>query len=229
MIARYLAELEGALRFDPGLARRVAREVEDHLHEAVAAHASVDRAEAERHAVASFGDPHALAMQFACLSLARRTRRASVAVVLAIVAVLLAMKARLAWYAAANWRLSEETRELAGTVLAIDRFAFWLSVIAGLIALFRFAYLRIPEAPQPGYYRQSRRVVVLCAVAALSLVVSVVSDGVLTALQLTGEWREGALIPLASMAVEIVCVAAVAFLIVDAIRRGGHIHALLRA
>lgn len=229
MIAGYLAELAGALSFDRRLARRVAREVEDHLHEAIAEHAPEDRPEAERRAIAGFGDPRALAMQFAAVSLARRTRRVSIAVVVAVVAVLMAMKVRVAWYAAANWTVSEDLRQLAAAVLAIDRFAFWLSVIVGLIALFSIGYLRVPAVLQTEYCRRSRRVVFLCAVAALSLIVSVISDGILTVLQLAGELREAAVIPLVSMAVEIASVGAVIFLIVDAIHRGGRTDSLLRA
>ena len=62
MIADYLAALSGALSFDRRLARRVTREVEDHLYQATAARAPQDRAEAERSAVASFCDPRALPM-----------------------------------------------------------------------------------------------------------------------------------------------------------------------
>ena len=228
MIADYLAELASALSFDRKLARRVAREVEDHLREAVAAHPSDDRAEAARRAIASFGDPRALAMQFASISLARRTRRVGIAVVVAVVVVLVAMKARVAWYAAASWALSEDARQLAGTVLAIDRFAFWLSVIVGLIALVCVGTLRVPVVLQPDYCRQSRRVVYLCAIAAFSLIFSVISDGVLTARQLGGELREAAAVPLVSMAVEIACAGALILLIGDAVRRAGCADTLLR-
>jgi hypothetical protein len=227
MIPGYLAELTGALSFDRSLARRVTREVEDHLREAVAAHPSEDPAQAEREAIARFGDPQALALQFAAVSLARRTRQAGIAVVAAVVAVLIAMKVRVSWYAAANWIVSEDARELAGTVLAIDRFAFWLSVIAGLIALFYIGCLRVPAVLRPDYCRQNRRAVLLCSTAAVSLVVAVISDGLLTALRLGGELREDALVPLVSMAVEIACVGAVTYLIADATRRHSRTSALL--
>lgn len=229
MIADYLAEIADALSFDRRLSRRVAREVEDHLREAIAARAPEERAEAERRAIASFGDPRALATQFASVSLARRTRRVGIAVVVAIVAVLAAMKARVAWYAAANWALSEHTRELAGTVLAVDRFAFWLSVVTGLIALFYIGTLRVPAMLQRDYCRQSRRAIFLCSVAAVSLVVSVLSDGVLTTLQFVGESREGGIVPLVSMAVEAACVGAVACLVVRAVRRASRTDAFLGA
>src|SRR3954451_248455 len=252
MITQYLAELAAALSFDRRLARRVAREVEDHLRETVAEYAPGDRAEAERRAIANFGEPRALAMQFASLSLARRTRRAgiavvvgviagltamqaraargaAIAVVLAVIAVLTAMKVRVAWYAAAEWRIGEDARELAGTVLAIDRYGFWGAIIVGLIALFYAGYIRVPAVLQAKYCRQNRRVIFLCAAAACSLVVSVVSDGVLTALQLSGELREAAIIPLVSMAAEIACAGAVILLIIDTLRGRMRTEALLRA
>jgi|tagenome__1003787_1003787.scaffolds.fasta_scaffold20904438_2 hypothetical protein len=229
MITQYLAELAAALSFDRRLARRVAREVEDHLRETVAEYAPGDRAEAERRAIANFGDPRVLAMQFASLSLARRTRRAGIAVVLAVIAVLMAMKVRVAWYAAAEWRIGEDARQLAGTVLAIDRYAFWGAIIVGLIALFYAGYIRVPAVLQAKYCRQNRRVIFLCAAAACSLVVSVVSDGVLTALQLSGELREAAIIPLVSMAAEIACAGAVILLIIDTLRGRMRTEALLRA
>ena len=228
MIAGYLSELTGALSFDRRLARRVAREVEDHLLEAAAGCAPADRAEAERRAIANFGEPLALAAQFAAISLARRTRWVGVAVVAAVVLVVIAMRVRVAWYAAANWTMGEGVRELAGIVLAIDRLAFWTSIIVGAAALACAGFLRVPPVLHPDYCRQTRRIVFLCTIAALSLLVSVISDGVLTVLQFTSELREAAVVPLLSMAAEIVCVSAVAFLIVDAIRRVGQTGALLK-
>ncbi len=99
MIADYLARLADTLSFDRALSRCVVHEVEDHLREAVAADPARDRLEAERRAIENFGDVRVLAAAFAAVSLARSARNASVAVVLAIAAVLLAMKARIAWYA----------------------------------------------------------------------------------------------------------------------------------
>jgi hypothetical protein len=58
MISAYLESLAGALSFDRSLSRCVRQEVEDHLWEAVAADPISDRLEAERRAIANFGDPH---------------------------------------------------------------------------------------------------------------------------------------------------------------------------
>jgi len=110
MIQAYLEELAGTLRFDRALSRCVVREVEDHLREAVAADPAPDRLAAERRAIMNFGEPQLFAAQFAVVSLARRTRRLGIAVVLAIGAVLVAMRARVAWYAALQWSMSEDAR-----------------------------------------------------------------------------------------------------------------------
>jgi hypothetical protein len=110
MISAYLRELSDALRFDPPLARAIVQEVGDHLHEAAASEPTSDRKEAERRAVAKFGDAHELAAQFAAVSLARRNRRMAIAGVLAIIAVMVMMKARVAWYVIAQWAISDDAQ-----------------------------------------------------------------------------------------------------------------------
>ena len=99
MISDYLESLVGALSFDRSLSARVRQEAEDHLREAVAADPSGDGPEAERRAIANFGDPHVIAAQFAVVSLAKHTKRVGVAIILVIAGVSIAMKARVAWYA----------------------------------------------------------------------------------------------------------------------------------
>jgi hypothetical protein len=206
VIPDYLESLAGALSFDRALSRCVRQEVEDHLWEAVAADPVGDRLEAERRAIANFGDPHVIAAQFAVVSLAKQTRRVGVAVVLALAGVFIVMKARVEWYAATGWVMSEDMRAVGGIVGLIDRYAFWLSVIIGLGG---FAYIRgrrIPRAFYPAYRKQLSRFFLLCAAATGALIVSVISDGVLTALRLLGtEFCAGFLVPILSMAIEIAC------------------------
>ena len=98
MISEYIETLVDALSFDRSLSGRVRQEVEDHLWEAVAADPRADGPEAEQRAIANFGDPHAIAAQFAVVSLAKQTRRVSAAIILVIAGVFIAMKARVAWY-----------------------------------------------------------------------------------------------------------------------------------
>jgi hypothetical protein len=186
----------------------VRQEVEDHLWEAVAADSMGDTFQAQRRAIANFGDARAIAAQFAVISLARHSRRAGVAAVLVIAGVFVAMKARIAWYAAAQWAISDDMRAVGGLVAQVDRYAFWLSLIVGLGGCLYIVSRQIPVAFHPAYRRQLRRFFVLCSAAAAALVVSVISDGVLSALLLFGtEFSAGFLVAIVSMAVVIACVA----------------------
>jgi len=124
-----------------------------------------------------------------------------------IASVFIAMKARIAWYAAAQWAISDDMRAVGGLVVQVDRYAFWMSLIVGLGACVYIVSRQIPATFHPAYRRQLRRFFVLCCAATAALVVSVISDGVLTALQLRGaELSAGFLVSIASMAIEIACV-----------------------
>jgi hypothetical protein len=206
VIAEYVEALAGKLSFDCALSRCVRQEVEDHLREAVAADPAGAAPEAERRAVARFGDADAIAGQFAVASLAGETRRIAAAVVVVIAGVFLAMKARLAWYALTQWALSADAMAASAIVGAVDRYAFWLSVVVGLAG---WAYLRGGRAPgafHPSWRKRPQRFLLLCAVATGALLVSVASDGVLTALRLLEtEWSADFAVPLFSMAIEIAC------------------------
>ncbi|MBV8166291.1 MAG: hypothetical protein JO021_05825 [Alphaproteobacteria bacterium] len=227
MIADYLDTLSRALSFDPRLARSVRREVEDHLCEAVAASPLSDRGEAERRAVARFGRADALAADFALSALARGTRRLGLAVLLAIAAVLATMKGRVVWYAAMDWRLDEVSRALAKPVLLVDRCGFWLAVAVAVVtfAYLRWHRLRLGGAPIDP--RVLRRAGWLCAGATVALIVAVLADAVLTALQVGADLRLSAVIPIGSMAIEIACVAALAGTIRATARRVSAAEALL--
>lgn len=207
MIQDYLDRLSRELDFDRALSRRVREEVEDHLWEAVEASPTGNELEAQARAIASFGDARTIAAQFAVVSLAVRSRRAGIAAVLVIAGVYLAMKARIAWYAAAQWAIGDDMRALAGLVVLIDRYAFLVSLI---IAIGGFIYIRsrqIPAAFYPAYRLQLRRFFLSCAATVAALVVSVSSDAVLTALQLRGPGLSAmSLVPILSMAIEIACV-----------------------
>jgi hypothetical protein len=207
MIADYLDRLSRELDFDSALSRCVRQEVEDHLWEAVAADPAEDRLAAQRRAVANFGDARAIAAQFAVVSLARYSRRAGIAAVIVIAGIYVAMKARIAWYAAAHWAVSDDMRMVRGFVAMIDRYAFLLSVLVGLGGFIYICSRETPAAFDPAYRRQLHRFFLLCSAAAAALVVSVISDGVLTALQLRGAGLSvTSLVPLFSMAIEIACV-----------------------
>ena len=113
------------------------REAEDHLRGAASAAGGTP--EAERRAVARFGEPSAIAGELAAVVLAKRAREVGVAVVAIVVFAYFAMQARLAWYALTQWGLSEQARAISVVVASIDRYAFWLAVLVGIAAV-AFAY-----------------------------------------------------------------------------------------
>jgi hypothetical protein len=230
MIADYLERLSHELDFDRSLSRCVRQEVEDHLWEAVAADSSGNELQAQQRAVANFGDARTIAAQFAVVSLARHSRRAGVAAVLVIASVYLAMKVRVAWYAAMPWAFNDEMGALRAAAATTDRYAFWLAVLVGLGGWIYIRSCEIPATLYPAYRGQLRRFFLLCSVAAAALVVSVVSDGVLTALHWRGAtWSAALLVPLLSMALEVVCVGILVFHIRGVTLRAASTAALLKA
>jgi hypothetical protein len=211
VISQYLESLSDALSFDPSLSRCVRQEVEDHLREAVAADPASDRVQAERRVIAKFGDPHVIAAQFAVVSLSRRTRSAGTGVIVAIGAVFVAMKTRVAWFAAMPWTMSGDLRAASGIALAIDRYAFWFALIAGIAGWIYIDRRRVPLALDPAYRKQLHRCFLVCAAATFALGLSVACDGVLTALRLIGmELSVDYLVPIVSMTMELGCAAALA-------------------
>jgi hypothetical protein len=212
MISEYAGSLAGKLSFDRSLSRRVRQEIEDHLWEAVAADPASNPLEAQRRAIAKFGDPHVIAGQIAVVSLAKQTRKIGVTVILVIAGIFLAMKTRVAWYDLTQWPLCEDTRALSEMVGLIDRSAFWLAVVGGIAGWVYISSHRAPTAFHPSYREQLHRYFVLCSMATAGIIASVISDGVLTALRLSGwELSVDFLIPLFSMAIEIVCAAVLVF------------------
>ena len=230
VISDYADRLAGKLSFDRALSRRVRQEVEDHLRDAVAADRSGDPRQAERRAIARFGDPHAIAAQFAVAALARQARRAGLAVILVIAGVFVAMKARIVWYALTQWALSDQAQAVSGIVGAIDFYAFWLAVIVGTAGWAYIGSRRTPAAFDPAYRRQLRCFFRLSAVATAVLIASVISDGVLTALRLLETTMSAAfLVPILSMAIEIACAGLLVFQIRGATRRMASTAALMGA
>ncbi len=176
MISEYVERLARELDFDPSLSRCVRREVEDHLWEAVAADPEGGGLEAERRAVANFGDPHVIAAQFAVVSLAKHAKRVGVVAVVLIAAVFIAMKARLAWYAVMECPAGE-MGGLGDIVVSIDRYAFWLSVFLGMAGWMYIDSRRVPAAFTQEFRGQLSRFFRLCSAATGALIASVISDG----------------------------------------------------
>jgi len=185
MISAYAEAIAGRLSFDRALSARVRKEVEDHLYQAVAEGGDAQQA------IARFGEPRAIAAQFAAASLSIRLKNTGITVALALAAAFLAMKLRIEWYELTEWGLCEKVAPLAELVGSIDRSAF------GIAALLAAA----------GWARPGRRLL-FCSLAAACFLLSVASDGVLTFLRLA-DWDFSAdfLVPLGSMAVEAACAA----------------------
>ena len=108
--------------------------------------------------------------------------------------------------------ISDDLRAAGGLVITIDRYAFLSSVVIGLGGWIYIRSRQIPAAFDPAYRRQLRRFFLLCGAAAAGLVVSVISDAVLTALQPSGTGLSAEfLLPILSMGIELVCVCTLIF------------------
>jgi hypothetical protein len=230
LIDDYVERLAGKLDFDRSLSRCVRQEVEDHLREAVAADATNDVAAAERRAVANFGEPDAIAAQFAVISLAKHSRRTSSASILGIAAIFIAMKGRVAWYAAAQWTTNIDLRSIVAIVGSVDRYTFWFSVIAAIGCWLYIGTRRFPHAFDSMFRKQLDRFLLVSTAMIAALMTSVVSDGILTAIQLSGtDFSAGSLVPILSMATEILCAGLLALHIRGTTRRVTQIAALWNA
>jgi len=229
VISDYLEALAAALSFDRTLSQRVRQEVEDHLRQAVDADPVGGGLEAQQRAIANFGEPHAIAVQFAVVSLAQQTKRVGAAIILLIAGVFVAMKARVAWYAIMRCAISDDIKIVSGIIGSIDRYSFWVSVIIGIVGWVYVSGYRIVAGSGAAYRKQLRRFFLLCAAATGSLVISVVSDGVLTTLRLPGAGLSAEfLVPIFSMAIEIACAAVLVLQIRGITQRATATAALLK-
>jgi hypothetical protein len=217
----YLDSLQAALSFDQPLARRVRREFEDHLKEALAADAAEDREEAERRAIASCGDPHEIAIEFAEISLARRTKRLALGVVLVLLGVLLSMKGHIAWYAAMGWVINDDMKSLSAAIGAVARNAFWIATFVGAAAWAYGSRHRLPsDYIHDKYPSYLRRFCFVAGIATTALTVSVLSDAALATIRLISTNPSVAFfIPISSIGLELAGVAALIVLIHTLVQR----------
>jgi hypothetical protein len=230
LIDDYVERLAGKLDFDRSLSRRLRREVEDHLREAIAADATGDVAAAERRAVANFGDADAIAAQFAVISLATRSRRMSGASILGVAAIFIAMKGRVAWYAAAQSTTNIDLGSIVAIVSSVDRYAFRFSVMAAIGCWLYIGTRRFPHAFDSMFRKQLDRFLLVSTVMIAALMASVASDGILTAIQLSGAgFSANSLVPILSMAIEVLCAGLLALHIRGTTRRVTQIAALWNA
>jgi len=215
VISAYLDSVEKALAFDRSLSRSVRHELEDHLREVVAADPEGAGPDAESRAIAKFGDPRIIAAQFAIVSLSKQTTRTAIAITLVIAGIFTMMKVRIAWYEAMLWTTAEPLTMLSGIFVAIDRYSFWLSVVAGIAIWAQFRRRRRLSAElNASYRRHLYRSFLLCLVATTFIIVSIISDGMLTAFRLYSiDLGATALVPIFSMTIEIACAFVLAVLL----------------
>jgi hypothetical protein len=139
VIERYVEGLRRDLAFDPGLARRLADEVEAHLRDAAEADPAWPSTEAEQRAVERFGLARGIAAQFAGDAVNRQARRTWIALLATVAVTFVAMRLRVMWLADVGDSLS---------VLAplVDRYAFVAAMTVAAIGWFAFRRSVLPLA-----------------------------------------------------------------------------------
>ena len=204
-ISDYLETLTRELSFDIPLARRVRQEVEDHLWEAAAAEPGEASIAAQHRAIRSFGNPRAIASEYAAQSLFRQTRRVGAIVILATAGIFVAMWGRVAWSGLMQWSWSADLQDVSGTLGLIDRYAFRLAFAICIIGWGYIGSRRAARSFEATYGGQLKRCLLLCAMAAVALLASVLADATLTGLRLFDRGLQAAtLVPLLALGAEVV-------------------------
>ncbi len=231
MTAEYLDSLTEALSFDRSLARRVRSEFEDHLEEAMACDQCEDRVEAERRAIAKCGDPRAIAAELAVTSLARRSRRLAVGIVVVLVSILLVMKGRIAWYAAMQWGIPDSVQPVAMTLGTVAHHAFAVAMFLGMTSWVYGSWRRSPSIySHRAYFKYLHRFCLLAGVATAALAVCILTDAALATIRLEPISPSAAFfVPVGSIAFELFCVTALIILIRSLVRRAVFASHLQRA
>jgi hypothetical protein len=161
-------------------------------------------AEAQERAMARFGEPRAIARQYAPGALLNQTRRVGTVVLVALVGISFTMKGRAAWYGLMEWAISDELKAIGAIGFSVDYVAFLLAVGLAIVSWFYIGSCRAPGEFRDDYGRQLMRCGLLCAATALALVTVVGADSLMTGLRLYGRDPSAAVvIPLVSMAAEV--------------------------
>ena len=207
LIPAYVDQVAEALAFDRALARRVRREIADHLNEAAAAFPSRGE-DAERLVLADFGDPGRIAAEFAAVSVAKQTKRAAAVVIVALGAAFAAMQARLAWYAFTQWAPPADTAGIGAIVGIVDRYAFWAALFIGIGGWLYASWQPMRGGFDARYRTTIGRSYAPCLAATAPLLLCVIADGILTGFRLyAAEPSAQFLPPAVAMAGEIACAA----------------------
>src|SRR5262249_37689230 len=127
----YVAALRRERAFDPGLARRLAPEVEDHRRDAAEADPAWPSVEAERRAVECFGLSREIAAQFAADAVDHQARRTWITLAATVVVTFIAMRLRTVW-------LDDATMPALAPL--IDRYAFIGAMAVGAVGWLAFRH-----------------------------------------------------------------------------------------
>jgi hypothetical protein len=230
-VADYLHSLECALGFDAALARRIRREAEDHLWESAGAVAEggIDPLEAQRRAIADFGEPREIARACAAASLFRQTRRLGLNAVLAVAGIFAAMKLRLAALGGLPPATQSALDTVRAVVFPIDFWAFTLALAIAALLVVYLACRRVPAAFHRGYRIELRCYVLICLIGTGALATSVLSSVVLMALRILALQSPLLVVPLLSVAAEIGVFAALVLHLRGAMRRMASVASLMNA
>ena len=170
-----------------------------------------------------------LARQYAASSLLAQTRDVGTIMILALGGIYVAMKGRIAWYALTQWELHEDLKTMNAIGILLDRYAFMLALGLAIIAWGYIGSRRAPAEFHQAYGKELRRCVFLCAAAAGALLISVITETVLTGLRLSAaQLSASALVPTLSLATELALAGVLLRRIRTAFRRAVHASSLLR-
>jgi hypothetical protein len=225
-IADYLDALTRELRFDPALSRRVREEIADHLHESMAHDAGACEDERARHAVERFGAPRELAAGFAAAALARQAKAIGVLMMLVVLGIYVAMKARVLW-----WGINPALHgsDLIAAFVMVGRGVFWLAVVVGLAGWLYSG--RLGAAGRGGTAARCwlRRCLALCGIVTAAVITLVVLDAALVSMRvLATAWSSVLVVPLLFMAAEVILAAILAIHVVELVQRTASASTLLR-
>jgi hypothetical protein len=221
-IADYAAALSRELAFDGPLSRRVREEVEDHLWEAVASEPDQDPLLAQRRAVVRFGDPRAIAAQYAASSLYRQTKTVGLVAVLVIAGVYLTMKGRVAWYGLMHWGMGDQLRAALEVPGPVIRYNFMVALVLGIVGWIYSVSRKAPPYLDLAHRRQLRVSQLISGAATAAIVLSVILDIGVTAGRLSEvTWSAQALVPVGLVVAEIVWAIMLTKQLLGTVRRTG--------
>jgi hypothetical protein len=185
VVAEYLDMLTRELAFDMRLSRRARKEIEDHLLEATAERHEADWLDAQRSAVARFGDPREIARQYAGSALFARTRRLGFIALAALIGMQISMRGRGAWYGLMQWHLSDYFRDTVAAWMPFLTIALRVALAIAIVGLVQIALRGAPAVFHAHYRRQVRRSALLYAAIAATLSLLAGMDIVLTSLRIS--------------------------------------------